>query len=99
MTGKALCAGLFLTAVAAGAAFAAESPSDRGEYVARLGNCVACHSIPDAPALSGGLKMATPLGAIYSTNITPDKETGIGDYTYDDFDRAVRLGIAKDGHR
>lgn len=78
---------------------AADAPTDRGEYVARLGNCVACHSVPNAPPFSGGLKMATPLGAIYATNITPDKETGIGNYTLDDFDKAMRLGIAKDGHR
>ena len=92
-----------LSAVAAiafsGSAFSQEVPTDRGEYVARLGNCVACHSIPDAPPFSGGLKMATPLGAIYATNITPDPKTGIGTYTYEDFDKAMRLGIAKDGHR
>ena len=82
-----------------GQAFATEAPADRGEYVARLGNCVACHSIPDAPPFSGGLKMATPLGAIYTTNITPDAQTGIGSYTYEDFDTAMRLGVAKDGHR
>ena len=82
-----------------GQAFATEAPADRGEYVARLGNCVACHSIPDAPPFSGGLKMATPLGAIYTTNITPDAKTGIGTYTYEDFDKAMRLGVAKDGHR
>jgi mono/diheme cytochrome c family protein len=75
------------------------APMDRGEYVARLGNCVACHSIPNAPGFSGGLKMATPLGPIYTTNITPDKETGIGNYTLEDFDKAMRLGVAKDGHR
>ncbi|MGZ6253154.1 MAG: c-type cytochrome [Candidatus Binataceae bacterium] len=83
----------------ASAAMAAEPPADKGEYVARLGNCVACHSVPNAPAFSGGLKMATPLGAIYTTNITPDPETGIGSYSLEEFDRAVRLGIAKDGHR
>src|SRR5688500_12484258 len=88
-------------ATAAAVAFAADSgaPADRGEYLARAGNCVACHSIPDAPAFSGGLKMATPLGNIYATNITPDPETGIGTYTLEDFDRAVRLGVGKDGHR
>ena len=43
--------------------------------------------------------MGSPLGAIYSTNITPDPETGIGSYSLEDFDRAVRRGIAKDGHR
>lgn len=71
----------------------------RGEYLARAANCVACHSLPDAPAFAGGLKMATPIGEIYATNITPDEETGIGAYTLEDFDRAVRLGVAKQGHR
>jgi mono/diheme cytochrome c family protein len=88
-----------LMALFAAPALAADPPADRGEYVARAGNCVACHSIPETPALSGGLKMATPLGAIYSTNITPDKDTGIGNYTLEEFDRAMRLGIARDGHR
>ena len=50
-------------------------------------------------AFAGGLKMGTPLGAIYSTNITPDPETGIGRYSLADFDLAVRQGIAKDGRR
>jgi len=67
--------------------------------VARAGDCIACHSVPGGKAYAGGLKMGTPLGAIYSTNITPDKDTGIGNYSYEDFDRAVRQGIAKDGHR
>src|SRR5690554_2435796 len=66
-----------------------------GEYVARLGNCVACHSIPEGPALAGGLKMAVPfLGAIYATNITSDAETGIGAYSFEDFDRVRRKGVA-----
>jgi mono/diheme cytochrome c family protein len=60
---------------------------------------VACHSVPNAPAFTGGLKMMTPLGAIYATNITPDKETGIGAYTLEDFEKALRKGVAKDGHR
>jgi alcohol dehydrogenase (quinone), cytochrome c subunit len=68
-----------------------------GEYLARVADCVACHSIPGGKAFAGGLKMGTPLGAIYSTNITPDPETGIGSYSLADFERAVRLGIAKDG--
>jgi len=74
-------------------------PADPGEYLARAANCVACHSAPGGKAFAGGLKMMTPLGAIYATNITPDKETGIGAYTLEDFDKAVRLGVAKDGHR
>src|ERR1700683_494564 len=73
-------------------------PSQSGdEYVARAADCVACHSIPGGKGFAGGLKMGTPLGAIYSTNITPDPETGIGKYSLADFDRAVRRGIAKDG--
>ena len=69
----------------------------RGEYLARAGDCVACHSAPGGKAFAGGLKMGTPLGAIFATNITPDIETGIGTYTVRDFDRAVRGGVAKDG--
>jgi mono/diheme cytochrome c family protein len=73
-------------------------PLSAGEYLARAGNCIACHSVAGGKPFAGGLKMGTPMGAIYTTNITPDKETGIGDYTFDDFDRAVRRGVAKDGH-
>jgi alcohol dehydrogenase (quinone), cytochrome c subunit len=75
------------------------APENPGEYLARAGDCVACHSVPGGKAFAGGLKMGSPLGAIYSTNITPDPETGIGTYTLEDFDRALRQGIAKDGHR
>ena len=95
----AALAGLTFWGAAIYPAAASEPPSDRGEYVARAGNCVACHSVPGAPPFSGGLKMATPLGPIYATNITPDAKTGIGGYSFEDFDRAVRLGIAKDGNR
>jgi len=72
-------------------------PHKGDEYAARTADCVACHSIPGGKAFAGGLKMGTPLGAIYSTNITPEPETGIGRYNLADFDRAVRQGIAKDG--
>ena len=71
-----------------------------GEYVARLGNCVACHSTPEGEPLAGGLKMAVPmLGNIYATNITPDPQNGIGEYSFDEFDRVMRAGVARDGHR
>ncbi|MDR6478891.1 mono/diheme cytochrome c family protein [Burkholderia sp. OAS925] len=70
-----------------------------GEYVARLSDCVACHSTPRSAPFAGGLEMATPMGSIFATNITPDKETGIGEYSLADFDRAVRHGVARDGHR
>ncbi len=75
-----------------------QAPTSKGEYLARAGDCVACHSAKGGKAFAGGLKMGTPMGAIYSTNITPDPETGIGNYSLQDFDRAVRSGVAKDGH-
>ena len=71
----------------------------RGEYVARLSDCVACHSLPGKAPFAGGLEMATPLGAIHATNITPDREHGIGAYSLADFDRAVRQGVAPGGRR
>jgi mono/diheme cytochrome c family protein len=79
---------------------AAAAGISHGEYVARLGNCVACHSTEEGAPLAGGLKMAVPmLGNIYATNITPDTETGIGSYSFEEFDRVMRTGVAKDGHR
>jgi mono/diheme cytochrome c family protein len=74
------------------------TPTNKGEYLARAGDCVSCHSVRGGKAFAGGLRMGTPMGAIYSTNITPDPETGVGNYSLEDFDRAVRSGVAKDGH-
>ena len=76
-----------------------ESSIVRGEYLAKLANCVSCHSTEGGKAFSGGLKMATPIGNLYSTNITPHIETGIGNYSLEDFSRSIRLGIRKDGER
>jgi mono/diheme cytochrome c family protein len=69
----------------------------RGEYLARLGDCAACHTVSGRPPFTGGLRMNTPIGAIYSTNITPDPTYGIGGFTLTDFDRALRFGVSK-GH-
>jgi mono/diheme cytochrome c family protein len=66
---------------------------EQGRYVAIASDCSACHTAPNGAAYAGGLGIASPLGAIYSTNITPDRETGIGSYSLNDFDRAVRHGI------
>ncbi|WP_292932704.1 c-type cytochrome [Noviherbaspirillum sp.] len=71
---------------------------EHGRYVAQLGDCIACHTAPKGPAMAGGLELKTPMGTIYSTNITPDPRTGIGKYTYQQFDRAMRKGVAADGH-
>lgn len=70
----------------------------RGEYIARLGDCVACHTEKGGPAMAGGLALDTPMGRIYSTNITPDARTGIGGWSFGAFDRAMRKGVAADGH-
>lgn len=92
---------LFLLTLFCALSSAAEDVSpeliSKGKYIATAGDCVACHSIAGKESFTGGLKMMTPVGAIYSTNITPDKATGIGEYTYDDFAKALRQGIAKDG--
>lgn len=79
-----------------------EHPTDpqlieRGAYVAVLGDCAACHTAPHGKSFAGGLSITTPIGAVYTTNITPDKETGIGRYSLGDFERAVRRGIRTDG--
>lgn len=68
----------------------------QGEYLARAGDCVACHTAKGGKPFAGGLPMETPIGVIYSTNITPDK-SGLGDYSFEDFDKAVRHGVAKSG--
>jgi mono/diheme cytochrome c family protein len=70
---------------------------DRGEYLARAGDCVACHSEPTGKPFAGGRAMATPFGNLYVTNITPDDETGIGLWTADDFYRTMHQGISRDG--
>lgn len=68
----------------------------RGKYIAQTADCVACHTTLNGKPYAGGLPMLTPLGAVYSTNITPDKETGIGDYTFEQFNNAVKHGIRAD---
>lgn len=69
----------------------------QGQAVATVGDCIACHTAPGGTPFAGGLPMASPIGTIYSTNITPDKTTGIGNYSLNDFDRAVRHGILPSG--
>ncbi|MFO6299166.1 c-type cytochrome [Rahnella selenatireducens] len=70
----------------------------QGEYVAKSADCAACHTAPDGKNLTGGVRFATPIGDVYSTNITPDIQHGIGNYRFEDFDKALRKGIAKSGH-
>lgn len=69
----------------------------RGEYLAAAGNCVSCHTNGDESPFAGGLEFETPIGTIYSTNITSDPETGIGRWSLVDFANAMRHGQAPDG--
>jgi nicotinate dehydrogenase subunit B len=70
---------------------------ERGEALARLGNCEVCHSAQGGKPYAGGHAVVTPFGRIYSTNITPDRETGIGAWSFEDFRRAMREGVRRNG--
>ncbi|WZB76052.1 cytochrome c [Achromobacter insuavis] len=72
---------------------------ERGRLVAAAGDCVACHTAPGGARNAGGLALETPFGVIYSTNITPDAQTGIGRWSYAAFERAMRQGIHQDGRQ
>lgn len=69
----------------------------QGKEVAAAGACVVCHSTENQPSYAGGLAMDTPFGTIYSTNITPDVDSGIGTWSFEAFNRAMRSGVARDG--
>ena len=95
----AVGAALLALSVSASAAPAADADLiARGAYLAKAGDCIACHTATRGKPFSGGLPMNTPMGRIYSTNITPDAETGIARYSEADFAAAMRKGVAKDGH-
>lgn len=68
-----------------------------GEYLARAGDCIACHTVPGRPPFSGGVVFKTPFGELVSPNITPDLDTGIGSWTGRDFYRALKLGVSPSG--
>ena len=69
----------------------------RGKYLADAGDCMACHTKPGGQPFAGGRYLPTPFGPLSTPNITPDKETGIGDWTDDQFYRVLHEGIGKDG--
>jgi mono/diheme cytochrome c family protein len=69
----------------------------RGKYLARAADCAACHTVPGGQAFAGGVAFKLPMGTIYSTNITADKDTGIGTWSDDDFVRALHAGVNKEG--
>jgi mono/diheme cytochrome c family protein len=70
----------------------------RGEYLAKAADCVACHTAQGGKEFTGGRAFQLPFGTIYSTNLTPDKATGIGNWSDDQFVEAVRAGMGSQGH-
>ena len=71
------------------------APLSAGAYQAVLGDCEGCHG----KNLAGGVALMTPFGKLVTSNITPDKQTGIGNYTAEDFRRAMKEGVAPQGKR
>lgn len=72
-------------------------PVERGHYLALAGNCATCHTVAGGETMAGGLPFKTPFGTLYSTNITPDPDTGIGNWTEEQFANAMRKGVRPDG--
>jgi nicotinate dehydrogenase subunit B len=70
----------------------------RGRQIAEFGDCAVCHTAPGGVVNAGGLGLETPFGMVYTTNLTPDPKTGIGNWSFAAFDRAMRQGISRDGH-
>lgn len=69
----------------------------RGAYLAKAGNCAACHTARGGMDMAGGKALPTPFGTVYATNLTPDRETGLGDWSASEFWRAMHHGRSKDG--
>ncbi|WP_461320086.1 c-type cytochrome [Bradyrhizobium elkanii] len=69
----------------------------RGRELAAIGNCNTCHTVQGGATYAGGLPVPTPFGIVFSSNITPDAETGIGRWPEEAFVRAMRSGVARDG--
>lgn len=81
------------------ASLAKASLVERGAYLAKAADCMVCHTAPGGKQYAGGLGFKLPFGTLYSTNITPDKETGIGNYSDGDFLNALHRGVRRDGAR
>jgi mono/diheme cytochrome c family protein len=79
------------------AALAGADPLARGEYLTRAADCAACHTAPGGKQFAGGRAFKLPFGTLYSPNITPDRETGIGGWSDEDFVRALHEGVGRDG--
>ena len=82
---------------ATGAAAPTAEQLARGAYLAKVGNCAGCHTAPGGAAMAGGVRLQTPFGAVHAGNLTPDPTTGLGQWTADDFHRAMHEGRSRDG--
>ena len=71
----------------------------RGSYIATLADCTACHTADPQQPFAGGVRLQTPFGTLVGANIPPDRETGIGNWRYEDFRRAMTEGIGHGGKR
>lgn len=78
---------------------AQDAAVERGEYLAHAGNCMTCHTQEGGAPYAGGVAFETAFGTIYSTNITPDSNAGIGDWSEEDFLRAMHEGVSADGSK
>ena len=74
-----------------------DASADKGSYLAKAGNCATCHTVEGGQSYAGGLPFHTPFGVLYSTNITPDKTTGIGNWSFEEFHRSMKHGLRPDG--
>jgi len=79
------------------AASASAEQIARGAYLARAGNCMGCHTERGGPAYAGGRGVPTPFGTVYAPNLTPDKTSGLGEWTAAEFWRALHNGRSRDG--
>src|SRR4051812_25337898 len=70
---------------------------ERGAYLARAADCAACHTVPGGAEYAGGRALPLEMGTIVASNITPDKETGIGNWSDAEFVRALHRGVGRDG--
>jgi mono/diheme cytochrome c family protein len=93
---------LLCSALASGRAQAAEPSAEtiaHGKALTEAGDCASCHTADPAKPFAGGKRIDTPFGGIYSPNLTPDRDTGLGAWSDDEFVRALRYGVDADGSR